>query len=287
MIKTFKKPPPKRRNRPIAEVEVEQKRKRQPLKVGKIGFRIRGILLYPLIIISGISLLAMVNGYQENLPLRDIHVTINSGSDNDFMDVQKVKEILGMDGESELVGLKMSSIELSDLEKKIKANPFIKEAEVFKSVRGVLFVDVEIRKPIARLINNSGDYVYVDGEGNKFPSSDLHTAHVTLVRGDFDETVVDTFACSTIKEAIPVLKYIYEDPFWNAQISDVVIKQSGELVLYPQIGSMFVEFGQPIRIADKFENMRDFYRQVVKEVGWDKYRSISVKYKGQVVAKKR
>lgn len=163
----------------------------------------------------------------------------------------------------------------------------VQQAEVYKNMRGIIHLDIVQRTPVARVMNNSGDYLYLDETGKKFPGSRLGSADVPLVRGDFEEAIADTFACSTIAAAMPVYKYIYDDPFWRAQIAEIWIEQSGELVLFPTVGDIRVEFGYPIQIHEKFSNLLDFYRQVLPEVGWDRYRSVSVKYAGQVVGRRR
>ena len=279
---------PARRNRPLAEYEEEKQkktRKGKPLRLGK--FRLKGLILYPLILTGIFGVLAIANTYQKNMLVKEIQVDFASGTDQLFLDAEDVKEIVGVGEERKIIGEKMDELQLTELEYVLTQSPYISGAEVFKSMLGTLHLEVELRKPVARLINNSGSHLYVDAEGNKFPTSRKFSAYVPLIRGDFEEGVIDTFACSTIPSAIPVLDYIYQDPFWNAQIAEVVVKQSGELVLHPQIGDLKIEFGYPVRIEEKFLNLMDFYRQVLPEVGWKYYRTVDLTYKGQVIGRKR
>ena len=275
-----------RQNRPLEEVQAEHKRKKA-VKIGKLPFRIKGIFVYLITAAGLILILGAINGYQKNMTVKDISIQINSVDDNHFLKVNDVKGMIGLGEDRKIIGETMESVELMALEEELQANPSIAHAEVFKSLGGALQIEVDVRKPVARIVNNDGTMLYVDADGNKFPTSMHHSAHVALIRGDFQEAIADTFTCSTIEATIPVLQFIQQDPFWNAQISEVVIRQSGELVLYPQIGDLSVEFGQPVRIVDKFENLRMFYHQVIKKIGWRKYKSVSVAYRGQVVAKKR
>lgn len=283
LVKTYKQKAP-RQNRPLVEVEASKKKGKK--KNGK-GFSMKGIWFYPLVAICTMALLAMVNTYQDNQPLQDIEVAFIEQDNNYFLDAAAVEKLILEERETELIGEKMGEIALRDIEQNLLNNPFIKKAEVYKSNSGVLNVEVAIRKPIARLINNSGNYIYLDEEGHKFPDSRLHSARVPLIRGDFEETVADTFVCETLEAAMPVLKYIQHNKFWNAQVSEIAIMTSGEMRVYPQVGDMYIEFGFPNRIVEKFDNVLEFYQQVVPKVGWEKYKSLNVKYKGQVVAKKK
>ncbi len=275
-----------RQNRPLEEAHAEKKQKKS-VKIGKLPIKIKGVFVYLIAAVALIIVLGAINGYQKNMTVKDISIQINSTGDNQFLKVNDVKGMLGLGEDRKIIGEKMESIELMALEAELQANPFIEHAEVFKSLGGALQIEVDVRKPVARLVNNNGSMLYIDADGNKFPSSTHHSARVILVRGDFQEALADSFTCTTIEAAIPVMRYIQQNEFWNAQISEIVVKQSGELVLYPQIGDLHVDFGQPVRIADKFENLRLFYHQVIKKVGWRKYKSVSLAYRDQVVAKKR
>lgn len=284
-------PPPKstmRRNRPLAEYEAEVKKKgkkRTPVNLGK--FRLKGMVLYPLIASAFVGLLAVANNYQENMQVKDIEVSFVDGAQGAFLDADDVKEIVGSTSECSLIGEKMNSLDLDGIESLLANSPYIEEAEVFNSMMGVLYMEVDLREPVARIINNSGNHLYVDAKGHKFPTSRKHTANVPFIRGDFEEGIIDTFSCSTVEAAVPVMDFISKDPFWNAQIAEVVVHQSGELTLHTQVGDLRVEFGYPVRIEEKFLNLMDFYRQVIPEVGWKYYRSIIVKYKGLVYGRKR
>ncbi|MEZ4827632.1 MAG: cell division protein FtsQ/DivIB [Bacteroidia bacterium] len=275
-------------NRPFEEIDAEKKKRRKPaVSLANGKFKLKSIVIYPVIAGVVALFLALAGIYQRNMALSDIQVKIEADSDNQFLNAEDITKVLTDNGERKVIGEKMSVLDLKELEAIIRSNPTIEQAEIFKSIQGALHIEAKLRKPVARLINNDGSTVYMDETGHKFPDSYRHAANVVLVRGDFNEAVVDTFECATILSALPVLTYIQQDTFWNAQISEVEIQQSGELVLYPQVGDMYVEFGQPVRIEEKFHNLKDFYRQVVREVGMDKYRYVSVEFRGQVVAKRK
>lgn len=298
-------PPPTRRrtpvgkNRPLEELEAATKGKKGPRKRKTPGSGparssnwftqvfSRAWVLYPSLLLLLGGLMAAANEYLEQMPLSEVRVGIEAGNDNAFLTEADVKEIMGGEQGHTYVGDPMGSLNLMEMENLLLASPFIAAAEVHKSMMGTLNVQVSLRQAVGRLINNSGSHLYLDAEGNKFPTSPRHTAYVPLVRGDFEEAVVDSFACSSVEEALPLLNFLQRDPFWGAQIAEVVIFQDGQIELLPTVSDMDIEFGYPVRIEEKFRNLMDFYRQVPPETGWDKYRSLSVKYRGQVVAKRQ
>ncbi|MFK7925751.1 MAG: cell division protein FtsQ/DivIB [Bacteroidia bacterium] len=279
---------PKGRNRPLEEAPSEKKRRSAPKKVeiGKISLPFKQWLIYPIVAGVILALLMAANSYHQNLALSSVTVKLSAGAEHPFLDDEGIIAAIVEEGDTALIGKRLDRAELLVLENKLKESPFVLDAELYKNFQGVLTAEVALRQPMARLINNEADYIYLDVNGIKFPDTELHSAHSLLVRGDFDETVNDTFACSTVSDAISVMQFIHADPFWNAQISDMIIRQSGELLLLPQVGNLEIEFGYPVRIEEKFALLQDFYRQAIPKVGWNYYKSVSLKFKGQVVAKK-
>jgi cell division protein FtsQ len=280
------KPKTSGRNRPLEEVEAEKKKDPVKLKLGKLKLPVKSYLLYPSIILVLAVVMVGVFAYQDSMPLQSIEVQVDAGHDNMFMSEEEIIRQLEMGEGSGLLGRPMNEIKLSELEAQLNAYPTIEKAEVYKSFMGVLNVEVSLRKAIGRMVNNSGTHLYVDAKGRKFPVSKNHTAYVPLIRGDFEEGLVDTFSCETISDAIPVMQYIQQHEFWKAQVAEIVIAQSGEMEMYLSVGEMKIEFGYPDRIEEKFQNLMDFFRQIAPVMGWKAYKSLSVKYKGQVVGKK-
>jgi cell division protein FtsQ len=273
-----------RQNRPLEEEKVKKSR-----RFALPAIRLSGFARYSLMAVTVLALLGVANGFQKNLSCKDIQVNISASGDNQFLTMNDVRKMIGLDYGKDLIGEKMENIELIQVENSLRNSPFIREAEVYKSMRGVLFVDVEIREPIARMMNNDGSSLYLDSEGVRFPTTPNHTANVVLVRGNFNESVNDPEReeCGSIVDiALPVLRFISGDPFWNAMISEVVISEKGEIELIPQMGDIAMELGTPARLEEKFSHLRLFYDQVVKKIGWDKYKSVSVKYRGQVIARR-
>ena len=58
--------------------------------------------------------------------------------------------------------------------------------------------------------------------------------------------------------------------------------------LIPKLGDQIIDFGYPDEnIQDKFKRLSVFYQDGLPYEGWNKYKSISLAFDGQVVAKKR
>ena len=82
------------------------------------------------------------------------------------------------------------------------------------------------------------------------------------------------------------LRYVDKSSFLRSLVSEIVVDDAGELTIFPEVGDVVIEFGKPIRIKEKFDNLELFYHNVLNKVGWKKYKSISLKYREQIVAEK-
>ena len=291
-----------KRNRTLEEVqqeeealrvEAEKKQQKKQPKGAKLPnifpkLNLKPSVKYALVGIVVLLMLMVVNRYQSNIICKALVIKVVSNENNAFLNEEQLKKIIAEGYPKPVVGVRMNMIELKKIEEALKASPYIEDAQVSKSFRSNLNVEVKLREPIARVMNSDGTSLYIDKDGLKFPTAYRHSSNVVLLRGNFSEGLVprDSFSCELIPQMLPVVKYINADKFWNVQISEINISAAGELTFYPQVGTMFVEFGNAKNIEEKFENLKLFYDQVIKEIGWSKYRGVSVKYKGQVVGKR-
>ncbi len=188
--------------------------------------------------------------------------------------------------DNELVGKELRAINAELIEKEIEKHQAILNAEVFKvvakdstSFKGILGVRVKHREPVLRIMSSSGTY-YLDKTGEQIPVSSNYTANVLVASGYFSED----FAKGQL---LPFALYLEENPFWKAQIEQVYLEQDGNVVLTPLVGDHLIELGNMENCQEKLRNMKVFYEQVLVRNNWDKYQTISVKYKNQVIAKKK
>jgi cell division protein FtsQ len=246
-------------------------------------------ILSGLLILWGFSI-----QYKMQQLCQDIRVEIIQEEGNYFIGIEKLRNhlktiIYDETRDSRVLPKTMGEINLIEVESLLEANPFIRNAEVYRRNGGVLEVKVQLRKAIARVMNVKGETFYIDTEGMLMPLSPDYTPNVLLVSGKVLESPAagDTLRTEHGKALLPMLLHIHQDEFYRAQISEIVMDRDGNLMIYPETGSILVDFGTTARYKEKMENLMLFYRQVLNRTGWDRYRKVSVRYKGQVVAEKR
>ena len=290
-----------RRNRSFEEIqreeeavkqkeEVKKKKPKTPKKLPVLfpRLRLKKPVQYTIVAVVVLLLLGIVNRYQSNQICHELNISFISDEKDAFLNKTEIEKMIEEGYGNKVVGINMGSINLKRIETVLQASPYVSDAQVSKSFSGKLNISVKLREPIARIINSDGSNLYLDKDGIKFPTANRHSSNVPLVRGALTEDLAprDSFHCELIQNAMPVIKYIDSDKFWKAQISEIYITQANELIFYPQVGNIYIEFGEPKRKKEKFEDMKRFYDQVIKVVGWSKYKGFSVKFKGQVVAKR-
>jgi hypothetical protein len=79
------------------------------------------------------------------------------------------------------------------------------------------------------------------------------------------------------------------DSFWSAEVVQVVVTGGGErpmqLAIIPRSGRFTVDLGTMENLTKKLKTLRRFYNNGLSNVGWNKYRNISLRYDGQVVCR--
>lgn len=134
--------------------------------------------------------------------------------------------------------------------------------------------------PVARIFDHGGNSYYVSSTGKRISSDLRYHVDVPVVSADFD-------SLAQAKSLLPVLDFIKNNPSADALVSSIKVNRRGDIILIPIIRGHVVNFGDESDIANKWERLMVMYREVMPVRGWDYYDTISVKWKGQVVASRR
>lgn len=205
-----------------------------------------------------------------------------------FIDREEVDNILKIH-RHKLVGRRMDDIDIHDLEEKLKANPFIESAMVYADMDGVIRVKISQRQPVVRVMNQFDQNFYIDQNGLKIPLSDNFTARVIAANGYIDEIFgkkVDTLHTDIAKQILKAANFISRDSLWSAQVAQIYVNQNHEIELIPRVGTNRIMLGNADSLESKFGNLYTFYKKAIPQVGWDRYKTINIKYGNQVVGVK-
>ncbi|MBS1524372.1 MAG: cell division protein FtsQ [Bacteroidetes bacterium] len=205
-----------------------------------------------------------------------------------FIDKQEVEHILRIHSH-QLVGRNMESINLHELENRLRANPFIASAVVYADMDGIIRVEISQRQPIVHVMNQFDQDFYIDQNGMKIPLSPNFTARVLVANGYIEEVFghkVDTLHTDLARELYKTADFIRRDSLWSAQIAEIFVNQDHEMELIPRVGNNRILLGDADSLQEKFGRLFTFYKKAMPQVGWDRYKIINIKYANQVVGVK-
>lgn len=195
----------------------------------------------------------------------------------------------------QIVGQNLREINFDQLEETLNEIPYLNHVVVYSTIDNRLKVRVTERTPIVRLIDENGTSALIDADGYLMPVSKVSALRLPVITGRFGldkETVgqnlhaTDSLAAPKLAEAYEMGSLINADRFWKAQFQHLSFESNGDLVAFPQVGNHTIIFGSE-RLEEKLEVLRIFYREGMSQEAWNKYKSINLKYKDQIVCTKK
>ncbi|MBT1704139.1 cell division protein FtsQ/DivIB [Chryseosolibacter indicus] len=252
----------------------------------KFKFNIKREIKIAVVLIVVFGLIAFTERMKGDIAVHDIQIRIENIHGNHFLDESDIADLMQLDHQN-LRGASLSKVDFKVIEKRIKRDPFIKNAELFSDLKGNLIVNVELRRPIARIIRNDGPDGYIAEDGTIMPTSEKFTARVMLISGGYVSQMLkqpNVYALEHGEQLLEMINTIREDDFWSAQIAQLDIDSRGKITVIPQVGDEDIEFGKPEDIESKFKKLRIFYKEILPRVGWNKYSRVNLEFEGQIVA---
>lgn len=172
----------------------------------------------------------------------------------------------------------MDSINSMAIEASLTKDPFIRDVECYKTPGGLVHIIVTQRIPVLRVLADNGQNYYLDENGYKMLTQG-YEADLVVVTGAVDDKYAQ-------KYLVPLGLLIRHDDFWDDQIEQINVLPDKNIQLFTRVGDQTIAAGMPVNMERKLRNLRLFYDKVLSEVGWNRYKEISIAYDNQVVCKK-
>lgn len=177
-----------------------------------------------------------------------------------------------------LIGQRIDSIRLYQLEKTLETRSAVRTAEAWTTADGVLHIDITQRDPAARLVYGT-DSFYIDATGFVFPMQGNCRKSIPV----FEWTVTPD---DPAQEPLLELVTYMERHHLTGRFPTVRVEKDGELVLIPAEGKERFIFGKPERLQEKFAAIADYYKKITGSREDVAYRTVNVKYRGQIICRK-
>lgn len=221
---------------------------------------------------------------------RNIKVTLLDSAVNRFVTRDEVIGIVeGFMGKT--IGKPIREIDLNNIEELLDKRSAIKKSEVSLTRSGRMNIDITQRRPVLRIQTKNGGF-YVDESEYIFPLVETFTSYVPIVSGNIPVIINAQHRGKAledennwISQILRMGYYLDEHPFWNAQIEQIYVDPGGDILLYPRVGNHKIIFGDLNDIDEKFTKLYAFYKNIIPEEGWEKYSSVNLKYRNQIVCK--
>ncbi len=211
-------------------------------------------------------------------------------------DITKLME----DKKNSIYGHSFSKINKMHIAKLIVNNiALVKNVGVYRAINGTICINIEQRKPILRIINKYNQGYYIDADGYLIPLSNHWSARVLVANGDISERLwknkaihIDSLYSNIevkqmkLKDLLTLANHINNDDFLNSLIEQIYVNDD-EFEMIPKVGSLIIYFGTIENYVNKFFNLKTIYYKGFTNLGWQKYKAVSLKYQNQVICTKR
>ena len=224
------------------------------------------------------SAVAMTDRHEDIRICRGIDLHISDSLDYGLIDGDMVTSLLQERG-LDPVGLSLDRIDIEGIESVLLRHPLVGRAQCYKTAGNMLRINISGKVPLVRVLNNRGQDFYVDSRG------EILTQHSLAVQLPVATGYIDRKFASG--DLLDVVNAIDRSEFWKAQVEQINVTREGQIELVPRVGDHLLILGTAQDVEDKLKRLENFYHKGLDNLGWNKYRSISVAYENQVVCKKR
>ena len=215
---------------------------------------------------------------RQDMVCNDLQVIVKDSLDKHFVTEGDLTRLLEQ-AELNPIGQLITEVNTELIEQELLKNEMISQVEAYKTPSGIVKLEVTQKIPILRVMGVNGNY-YVDNLGTLMPISRRYAAHVPIASGYVEKELA-------MNDLYKFALFLQENKFWNDQIEQIYITSDGDVELIPRVGDHRIVLGTFDGFEEKLANLRLFYQQAIPKIGWEKYSSINLKYKNQIVCTKR
>jgi cell division protein FtsQ len=267
----------------------------------KLKPAIRLILTFSgmILLAAGAIIFLGFTGYQQaEKACGRVQISISYESPDTLLTLADIDSLIRKSS-GKVVGKELWRINTHLIEKTLKQQPWVSNAEVYETHSGTLLINIRQCKPVLRVISYSNRSFYLGSQGEILPVRAGSPARVPVASGFIPDSsrfgfmpftnklMLDTLGCNTVlSDLFRLAGYIDSDAFFRAQIDQIYITTENEIELIPKIGNHIIILGDVSDLDEKFHRLYAFYRYGMNHIRWNSYRILNIKYRNQVVCSK-
>lgn len=251
------------------------------------------ISVFTLFAIALMTLMGFIYLERNNQTLHEVNIKICRVTDKGFISEKEIHTVI--ESIDSIYTKKIKLINTNEIEKKIRQNPYVEEVDVFVNINNDLMINVKEKRVVLRVFNQNNEGYYVDENAGILPLSSKYTPRVLIANGYLNSPYVKPFKnindsiyhSSHLKDLFILTKLINQNLFLKAQISQIYINSKDEFDMIPQLGNQLIQFGTIDDAENKLHKLEVFYKKALVKAGWEKYETINLQFKGQVVCSRK
>lgn len=224
------------------------------------------------------SLMGMTDRHEDTRICQGVDLHITDSLHFDMIDEEMILSLL-KEKMLNPVGKPLDRVDVMAIESALSQHPLVGSAQCYKTGGDKVRINLSSKIPMVRVLNIYGQDFYVDSRG------EILTQHSLAVQLPVATGYIDRRFAS--EDLLEVVRAIDDSEFWKAQVEQIDVTKEGQIQLVPRVGDHLLVLGTADDVESKLDRLMNFYEKGLDNVGWNKYRTISVAYDNQVVCKKR
>ncbi len=178
-----------------------------------------------------------------------------------------------------LKGAPFNTINTLAIENYLKSFSNFEDVQCLMTSQGRLLIDVVPMIPEIRVFDGNHSY-YVNKDGKRISTNAEFFTDVPVVSGHFGKKLRPV-------DILPVTRFIASDSLLRQLVGMVSVVDKDNILLIPRIDGQIINFGDTSRLIEKRKALLTAYKNILPYKGWNTYDTISVKFKGMIVATRR
>ena len=161
------------------------------------------------------------------------------------------------------------------------------------NLSAVLDVVIEECDPVMRVYNSKGKSVYLDADGNVYPTNNDYVRRLLIANGNinfptdvYDNVEDEAFADTDLPEVFYLMKEVMADEYSRCCVKQIYKDKKKNYIFTLNNTNIIVIFGDVNNVKDKLDKMKHFFTKMQGNPELDNYKEINLNYNNQVVCTK-
>jgi cell division protein FtsQ len=257
------------------------------------------ILVSLFVIVLLIVLIVCSNIYAGKINVSKVNIKVSYGVSDTIVLATNINESLKNEF-GDFLKKQRKDIDQKKIESFLMQNPYIEQAQVYQTLKGVLNIEIKQREPIVRIYTLRNKEYYIDKLGKVILIDDNQLTDVVVASGNVDvnnsnlDKNLDTIDIESKKGFDKTLSNIYyiaqklaSDSILNYQIDQIYVPAKGNYELIPKIGNYIIRIGENKDLEEELIKLRYLYKEAFSRNGWDNYSFVDLRFRHQVVCTKK